>query len=149
DTGVSNTDNITKLTALTFTGTAEAGSTVKLFSDGVQVGSGTPTGGAYSITTGTLTSGVHSITPTATDDAGNTSPVSGALSVTIDTTPPTAAIAAVTPNPRNAAVSQLTITFIQAVAGFDLADLQLTRNGGGNLLTAAQTLTTSDNISWT
>ena len=40
DSGSSNTDNITSSTAPTFTGTAEAGSTVTIFSDGVAVGHG-------------------------------------------------------------------------------------------------------------
>lgn len=92
DTGLSSTDNITTDTTPTFTGTAEAGSTVRIFSDGGQVGSGPATGGAYSITTSALSPGTHSITATATDAAGNTSSPSGALSVTIDTTAPTAAV---------------------------------------------------------
>jgi hypothetical protein len=84
-----------------------------------------------------------------TDTAGNALTANASTSFTVDTTAPTAVIASVTPNPRNTAVSQLTITFSEAVAGFDLVDLQLTRNGGSNLLTGAQTLTTSDNITWT
>jgi hypothetical protein len=92
DSGVSNTDNLTNDNTPTFTGTAEAGSTVKIFSDGAQVGTGPATGGAYSITTSALSNGAHSITATATDAAGNVSPPSGALSVTIDTTRPTVAI---------------------------------------------------------
>lgn len=89
DTGISNTDNITKVSTPTFTGTAEAGSTVKIFSDGVLKGSGTATGGSYTITTGTLADGVHGITATATDAAGNVSVASSGLSVTIDTGAPT------------------------------------------------------------
>src|SRR5207253_9841640 len=41
DSGSSSTDNLTNNTTPAFTGTAESGSTVTLFSDGVQVGSGT------------------------------------------------------------------------------------------------------------
>src|SRR5439155_13979933 len=92
DSGASNTDNITSVTTPTFTGTAEAGSTVKIFSDAVQVGSTTATGGAYSLATSALSQGTHSITATATDAAGNVSPSSAALSVTIDTTAPTVTI---------------------------------------------------------
>ena len=58
----------------------------------------------------------------------------------------------VTPDPRNTAVSSISFTFSKAVLGFDLSDLELTRDDGTvspNLLTAAQTLTTSDNVSWT
>ncbi|MCY2991898.1 MAG: hypothetical protein NTY19_29075 [Planctomycetota bacterium] len=38
--------------------------------------------------------------------------------------------------PRDTAVSSLTIVFSEAVTGLDLADLSLTRDGGGKLLTA-------------
>lgn len=48
-----------------------------------------------------------------------------------------------------APVQSLTITFSEAVRGLDLTDLTLTRNGGANLLTQAQTLTTTDYITWT
>ena len=88
DSGSSNTDNITNVTTPTFTGTAEAASTVSIFDGVTQVGSGTATGGNYSITTSTLSSGARSITAKATDAAGNTSSASSALSVTIDTAAP-------------------------------------------------------------
>src|SRR5439155_11350197 len=88
DAGTSSTDNLTNVTAPTFSGTAEAGSTVTIFSDGVAVGSGVATSGNYSITTSALSAATHSITAKATDAAGNLSAASGALSVTIDTTAP-------------------------------------------------------------
>src|SRR5207249_2817985 len=83
-------DNVTNVTTPTFSGTAEAGSTVKIYSDGAQVGSGPATGGSYTLTTTALVTGPRNITATATDAAGNVSPISGALSVTIDTGAPTA-----------------------------------------------------------
>jgi hypothetical protein len=43
----------------------------------------------------------------------------------------------------------MTVGFSEAISGFDLADLKLARDGGSNLLTGAQTLTTTDNITWT
>jgi large repetitive protein len=92
DAGVSDSDNLTNVNNPTFTGTAETGSTVKLFSDGVQIGSGTATGGVYGITTTQLSDGTRNITATATDAANNVSSPSGALSVTINTTPPTVVI---------------------------------------------------------
>ena len=84
--GTPSSDNITNIAAATFTGTAEAGSTVTIFSDGVAVGSGVAADGNYSITTSALADGPHSITAKATDTAGNTSAASAGLSVTIDTT---------------------------------------------------------------
>ena len=67
----------------------------------------------------------------------------------VDTTAPTADILDVTPDPRNTAVDSITLVFSEPVTGLDRADLRLTRDGGGNLLTAAQTLTTADNVTWT
>src|SRR5207302_1551204 len=90
DTGASSTDNITADNTPDFTGTAEPGSTVTIYSDGVAVGSNVADDtGVWSFSTDTLSDGTHSITATATDAAGNTSSASGALSVTIDATPPT------------------------------------------------------------
>jgi hypothetical protein len=54
DDGTSSTDNITSITKPTFTGTAEAGSTVTLFDGTAQIGTGAATGGAWSITASTL-----------------------------------------------------------------------------------------------
>ncbi|MGE5609826.1 MAG: hypothetical protein ACM359_11265, partial [Bacillota bacterium] len=66
-----------------------------------------------------------------------------------DTLPPTVTIAAVQPDPRQAPIDSITLTFSEPITGFDLADLVLSRNGGSNLLTSAQTLTTSDGLTWT
>ncbi len=93
DTGSSSTDDTTSTTTPTFTGTAEAGSTVKLYdTDGTTLlGTTTADGtGAWSITSSALVAGVHSLTVKATDAAGNTSAASIALSVTIDATAPNA-----------------------------------------------------------
>ncbi len=90
DLGTSNSDNITSQTAgLTFSGTAEVGSTVQLYDGVLTVGSSAvATAGAYSIDLG-LVEGVHSITAKGIDAAGNISIASSALSVTVDTTAPT------------------------------------------------------------
>jgi hypothetical protein len=67
-----------------------------------------------------------------------------------DFTPPVADVVDVTPDPRTTTVDTITITFGERVTGFDPADLTLTRNGSAtNLLTGAQTLTTTDNVTWT
>jgi hypothetical protein len=92
DSGSSTTDDITNDTTPTFSGTAEAGSVVTLYdSDGTTVlGTDTATGGTWSITSSALSGGSHSLTAKATDAAGNVSPASAALSVTIDVTAPVA-----------------------------------------------------------
>ena len=87
DSGSSSSDNITNLTTLTFTGTAEAGATVTLLESSTVLGSTTATGGNWSITASALASGVHNLTARATDLAGNQT-TSTALMVTIDTTAP-------------------------------------------------------------
>lgn len=88
DSGVSNTDNITSDTTPTFTGTAEAGATVKLYdTDGTtEIGSGTADGsGNWSITTSALAFGPHTVTAKIWDAVnsklGN---ASDSLQITID-----------------------------------------------------------------
>jgi large repetitive protein len=91
DTGTSSSDNLTKNTAPSFSGTAETGSTVTLYdTDGSTVlGTTTATGGSWSITSSALPAGTHQVAAKATDAAGNTSALSSALAVTIDTAAPT------------------------------------------------------------
>lgn len=91
DTGTSSTDDLTNVTTPTFTGTAEANSTVELFRAGtLSLGTTTADGsGNWSLTLGTpLTAGIYSITAKATDASNNTSTASSALSITLDTTAP-------------------------------------------------------------
>ncbi len=93
DTGVLNDDNLTNDTTPTFTGTGINGDTIRIYRGGnIQIGSGIVSGGVYTITLdiNTLASGTHSLTARATDPAGNEGDPSAALSVTIDTTAPTA-----------------------------------------------------------
>src|SRR5204863_8394143 len=93
DTGLSNTDNITKKTTPTFTGTAEPNSVVQLFVNGVGKDTGLASAtGAYSIQlTQPLADGTYTIQAAGTDVAGNTSPLSSPLTppLVIDTTAPT------------------------------------------------------------
>jgi len=49
DSGTSSTDNITKLTMPSFAGTAETGSVVTIYADGLSVGSAIAVGGTYTI----------------------------------------------------------------------------------------------------
>lgn len=90
--------------------------------------------GYYDVTLVAVGSGIA-------DAAGNELVNDAVTDWTTDTTAPTAMIAAVTPDPRNSAVGSVVITFSEAITGLELGDLVLSRNGGGNLLTPAQTLT--------
>lgn len=91
DSGSSTTDNITNDTTPSFSGTAEANSTVTVFSSVAgNLGTTTATGGTWNFTAPVLAEGAHTITVTATDGEGNVSAVSPALAITIDTTGPAA-----------------------------------------------------------
>ncbi|OBV41597.1 Ig-like domain-containing protein, partial [Janthinobacterium psychrotolerans] len=92
DSGSANTDGLTSVTTPTVTGTAEAGSLVTLYdTDGTTVlGTTTAAGGVWSITSSTLAAGAHSLTVKAVDAAGNRSAASPSLTITIDSTAPTA-----------------------------------------------------------
>jgi Ca2+-binding RTX toxin-like protein len=90
DSGSLDTDNETKDQTPTFTITAEAGSKVEVFRNGVLVGEAvesTTTPGSFTFTSDTLADGGHTFTATATDAAGNTS-AAGTLSVTVDSAAP-------------------------------------------------------------
>ncbi len=71
------------------------------------------------------------------------------LTASIDATPPTVAITPVNPSPSTTPVSQIQIRFNKPVSGISLANFSLSDNGGPNLLTASQSLTTSDNMTYT
>jgi VCBS repeat-containing protein len=91
DSGVVG-DHITNDTTLTINGTAEAGSTVQVFRDGVSIGIVVAPGGNWSLVDGmTLSNGTtYQYTAQATDTAGNASTASTSYSVTIDTAVPSA-----------------------------------------------------------
>jgi hypothetical protein len=89
DTGISSTDGITSDTTPTLTGTAEAGATVTIKDGTTVLGTAVADGtGSWSFTTGTLSTGSHSLTATATDTAGNASAASTPVVITVDTTAP-------------------------------------------------------------
>jgi Big-like domain-containing protein len=89
DSGSSSTDDVTNDATPAFEGSAEPGTTVKIYVDGTEQGSGgaAADGGAYAITTSALVDGVHQVTATATNTAGE-GPASDALALKIDTAAP-------------------------------------------------------------
>jgi large repetitive protein len=93
DTGLSNVDNITQDNTPRLTGICTDGDKINLTSSingALSPVDSLCSGGLYDITLGSiLNDGVHNITATALDPAGNTSSASGAIGVTIDTAPPT------------------------------------------------------------
>ena len=66
-----------------------------------------------------------------------------------DAAGPVADLLDVVPDPRFAPVDSVSIIFNEPVTGLTRAHLRLTRDGGANLLTPAQTLTSEDGITWT
>ena len=92
DSGVSNTDNITNDTTPTITGTGTPGDTITVTFPGTNEVCTVVVepNGTWSVTPSQpLANGVQSVSVTATDPAGNTSPAT-AVPVTIDTLAPTA-----------------------------------------------------------
>jgi len=73
----------------------------------------------------------------------------GAVNADVDWIAPTAEIVEVVPNPRPGAVDQIEITFSESVTGVNLSDLALSLDGGVDLLTAAQTLSSDNGVTWT
>ncbi len=149
DSGSSTSDNITSNTMPAFTGSAEVGSTVTIYSDGSLVGTGSAAGytGTGGITNTTaLTDGSHNITAKATDVAGNTSTASAPLVVTIDTQIP---ITASVTNPVDGAVYSIgTPPPLAALFGGRAAD----NSGGAGLALNSTTFTLqrlSDGQYWT
>ncbi len=89
DTGASSTDNITGDNTPTLSGAAEAGSEVKVFDGGTLLETVTAgSGGTWTVTTGVLADGTHTLSAQATDGAGNISEASLTLEVQTDTAAP-------------------------------------------------------------
>jgi len=103
---------------------------------------------SYAIAAGAIDSANLNVSVTVADNADNVATTADTTDLSMDNQAPMASILAVTPDPRTTAVSQIAIVFSEPVDGFDLSDLELTRSGGGNLLTCSQTLATSDNVTW-
>ena len=118
DTGRSNTDNLTNAATATFTGSAEAGSTVRVLSNGNEIGSGTAgSPGSYRVAAHLTAQGPQAITGTATDAGGNTSSASAALNVNFDSDAPAAPAA----NPGSgdyAAAQQVSLSIAEGARVF-------------------------------
>ncbi len=115
DTGASSTDNITNDNTPTLSGTAEANSTVAIYDGATLLGTATADGtGSWSYTTSTLSNGSHTLTAKATDAAGNDSPLSTGLTITVDAAAPTAVSLSQTSVAETAATSGSTVASLSA-----------------------------------
>ncbi len=103
DSGLSNTDNVTKINQPTFTGTKLANHSIQVFSGATLLGTQAPDGTtSYSIASGPIMAdGLHTVTAVQVDPAGNPSVASGALSVRVDTVAPAVGLTTVAPDPSD------------------------------------------------
>ena len=117
DTGASGSDGVTSDTTPTLSGTAENGSTVTVFDGATLLGTVTAGAGGWTLTTGALAEGNHTITAVSTDAAGNATAASAALTINIDSTAPTVASVAVPANGTyyNGNPLDFTVNFDEAV----------------------------------
>src|SRR5690606_15200061 len=85
DSGISSTDGITNSLPPYLPGTAEAGASVTLYDGATALGTADASSqGTWSIAAPSLAEGTHPLTAMAVHRAGNSSPLSDALTVTID-----------------------------------------------------------------
>jgi subtilisin-like proprotein convertase family protein len=134
DTGVSSTDNITALNNSSPSKTLQfsvsgtlPGATVNLYSDGQFIGTAVASDTTTLITTnGTfaLTSGSHAITATQTQVGLSQSAATPALTINVDTTPPSVT-AQVPAGTTSTALSDFKFTFNEPIdiSTFDLSDI--------------------------
>ncbi|SDH13643.1 MULTISPECIES: Ig-like domain-containing protein [unclassified Duganella] len=147
DSGSSTTDRLTNIKTPTITGTAEAGTVINLYEGVTLLGKYTATGGAWTITTGTLTDGVHQLQATATDTAGNVSVLSEALEVNIDTAAPavTAPVLAALSDSGRSNSDNITNVQTPTVSGTAEKGASVALYDGAKLLA---TTTADDNGGW-
>lgn len=128
-------DKITNDDTPTVTGTAPAGSTVKIYNGSTVIGTHELNRNAtsYSVTVSALTDGTHTLTATATASGAESSP-SGGLVITVDTEAPT------TPNAPTAGTLTSTTAAFSGTApeAGGVVTVKAVRTGTGN-----QTLTAS------
>ena len=157
DTGTVG-DGVTSNTTPVFTGTAEANATVKLYDSNGSTVLGTAAvddAGHWSITSGALALGAHALTVKQFDRAGNASPASAALALTIEappapqepTTPPPTTIDGVPVTqqpvtlPGGGGGTQIVIPIVtpdrsDSSGDAGVADIPLVISGAGTLLGA-------------
>lgn len=123
----------TESLSMTISGRAEAGATVAATVDGAAVGSATAAadGGWSVLVNGPLAVGAHTVTATATDAAGNTSPESPAITVTV-VRPPAPAIT----KPSNHAVTQRSPSVSGTARAGDIIDVKVDGSPFGTATTA-------------
>jgi hypothetical protein len=126
--------------SFTLSGTAEANSTVTIFEGTTSKGTTqTGAGGNWSKALSGVADGSHTYTAKATDAAGNSSALSNARTLTVDTTPPTVNNV----SPANAAtasvMTNVTATFSEAMDVSTVSDQSFTLSKAGSPVSAQVT----------
>ena len=133
DSGSSQTDDRTNVTAPTFTGSAEAGATVTLYdADGTVLGTGVATGGTWTIQSIGLAPGSHTVSARAVDAAGNESAASATATVVVDTSVAAPALAAITDTGASAADGITKDGTVGVTLAGDVAGWEYSVDGGAH-----------------
>ena len=134
---VGETVTFTATVAAVTNGLPEPTGTVTFSEGSTILGSVPLNGGQASFPTSVLAVGDDSITANYSDDSDFAANSSAAFAETVNPVLAATSIAAVSPNPRNAPVSSIDVTFNEPVdlATFTTASLTLTDSGGANLIT--------------
>lgn len=151
DLGASATDGRTSNGQIVFSGTlAENNLSVRLFdvTANEDLGVVVATDRVFSKQF-TFAQGAHRLRAVSIDTAANFSEPAF-FEVYVDLTAPGVSIEEITPDPRDAAVSSIELTFAEAInpATLTTADLKLARDGGANLLTTGVTLQPVTGNTW-
>ncbi|PNQ96569.1 hypothetical protein C1S70_23285, partial (plasmid) [Azospirillum argentinense] len=118
----SSADTLTNVATPVVVGSVAEAGVVVLYEGAAALGTVTAAAaGAWTMTVASLGDGAHTLTATVTDAAGNTSPVSSALTVTIDTGAPSVAVALDKTTLGVGETATVTFTFSEAPVGFSLS----------------------------
>lgn len=109
DTGLSSTDNITRDTTPTFTGSCSAGSEVDVYlNGGAYFTFGNCSSSNFSLTTSEMIGGTYSVIFKEVDIAGNVSTASATTTITVDTASPSISSVASSTGATTASISWTT-----------------------------------------
>jgi hypothetical protein len=140
DSGSSQTDDRTNVTAPTFTGSAEAGATVTLYdADGTVLGTDVATGGAWTIHSIGLAPGAHTVSARAVDAAGNESAASATTTVVVDTSVAAPGLAAITDTGASATDGITKDGTVGVTLAADVAGWEYSVDGGAHWTTGSGT----------
>ena len=154
DLGASNSDHLTSETRPEFSGVATPGNQVAIYANDVLLVQGVVgPSGTYSLRPANpMPAGTYQIKAKQIDGSNQSSDLSAAMfpSLRIDTAAPNGTLASLLPTVRTTSLDSLQVVFNEPVANLQLNRLSLSRQGGPNLLTPAQTVTTTDGgLTWT